>query len=379
MHRTPVRRAAILAAAVAVSAAALLAAPGAAAQEVSDPRAADAIDLYDAGDYAEAARLLEALDAEGAAGGTLLYRLSFCRRVAGDRQGELEALQRAATALEAELETAGSLEVPFYLANANMNLRRPDAAREVAALATARVESGEWPAPTSPMDMFRLAKLYQDQSLEARAVEWYRKSLDGFAASETKYPGNVAWARRYLGELAYVKTDYAAAEREYAALAESGAGNAADLDRLAVARVKQRKWAAASDAWRKSEQLDRVRGDRARYCWRLAKMAADVGTLPERAPEDKSWNQLSREDLENLMRRQAEIAQAAVASAADGADADRRRELQAEVDAAKPIFLRAALEYAARNHPIRETAFQGGFAPMIFHESRWTVPPEKKN
>jgi tetratricopeptide (TPR) repeat protein len=377
MDRTPVRVRAGLVPAAALVSLALVAALPAAAQEVSDPRAAEAIDLYDAGDYAAARMVLEELDAEGAASGTLLYRLSFCLRAAGDRRGEVQTLQRAVDALKIEVESAQSLEVPFYLANAYSNLGRSMEAREVADAATARVESGEWPEPKTPMEQFRLGKLYQDRNQEAQATVWYRRALEGFEASERSYPGNVAWARRYLGDRAFEKSDYAAAEAEFAALAAAGVGGVQALDRLAVARVKQEKWSEASDAWRKAEQADRARGDRARYCWRLAKMAAGMESLPERATEDRTWNQLSREDLEAMMKEQTDAASAAIATAGAGVEPGERPALQSRVDTAKGLFLRAALEYAARNYPIRETAFTGGFAPMIFHESRWDLPPEK--
>jgi hypothetical protein len=55
------------------------------------------------------------------------------------------------------------------------------------------------------------------------------------------------------------------------------------------------------------------------------------------------------------------------------ADDDLRAALQAELDAAHPVFVAAALEYTMRNLPIRETAFFGGFAPLIFHPNRWRL------
>jgi hypothetical protein len=48
--------------------------------------------------------------------------------------------------------------------------------------------------------------------------------------------------------------------------------------------------------------------------------------------------------------------------------------MTAEVEGFRRVFVAAALEYALRNLPLRETAFQAGYAPLIFHRSRWQLP-----
>lgn len=344
-----------------------------AAEEVSDLRPEQAVELYDRGRYREAREILEQLDAEGTASGALLYRLSFCRRATGDPVGEEEARRRAIEALEVENRTATGLEVPFYLANAYLNDGRGSEAREVARAATAKVEAGGIPEPSQAMEMFRLAKLYADQNAEEQASRWYERSLEGFAKLGEAYPGNVAWARRYLAERAYARVAYADAERHYAALAELPGVSATDLERLAVARVRLGDYGGAHDAWQRVERMNPAEANHARYARHLARLADSIGTLPETAPSGESWSRLDRAGLEAVMATQVDLARETIASAA-GVDPARRAELQAAVDAAEAAFVRAGLEYAVRNYPIRETAFSGGYAPMIFHADRWKLP-----
>ena len=39
----------------------------------------------------------------------------------------------------------------------------------------------------------------------------------------------------------------------------------------------------------------------------------------------------------------------------------------------KGVFVAAALEYAVRGHGIREAAFFGGYAPLVFQRSAWKI------
>ena len=55
---------------------------------------------------------------------------------------------------------------------------------------------------------------------------------------------------------------------------------------------------------------------------------------------------------------------------------DRVR-LRARFAELEPVFVAAALEYALRGHSIREAAFFGGYAPLIFRAQNWRIPGEK--
>ena len=106
-------------------------------------------------------------------------------------------------------------------------------------------------------------------------------------------------------------------------------------------------------------------------------MAEELEALPSLSPSGKPWTHLPRKELEELMLQQAERVKAAVGKVASGevTGEEGRAGLEREIADAKPVFVRAALEYAVRRYPIRETAFVGGYAPLIFHARRWKLPP----
>ena len=103
--------------------------------------------LYDQGKYGEALKTLEDLEHARALDGPLLYRLFFCEKAIGDDDNSKKALERARVALEDELDASTSIEVAFYLANTYGNLGRAPDAKEVAHVATKKVESGKIAAP----------------------------------------------------------------------------------------------------------------------------------------------------------------------------------------------------------------------------------------
>jgi tetratricopeptide (TPR) repeat protein len=344
-------------------------------EDPGDDAAGRAVALYDAGRYAEARAIFETLDARGDLDGPLLYRLSLATGATGDSRGQQEVLQRAIATLEEEVDGAPSLEPAFYLANALRNANRKAEAREVAVAATGRIDSGAWTPPDDPLEAFRAGKLYADLGKQTDATRWYRRALEGFDAEPGAQPVYSRWARNYLASLAFSRGEFEAAEGEYAALTATEEAQQADWDRLAVVRVRLKRWTAAEEAWRQAEKANPGEGDRARYSWRLAAAAAELAPLPEAAPDGRPFGDLGQGELEALMQAQAGRVQEIMArAAADDVTEDERAALADELVAIKPVFVAAGLEYSARSLPIREAAFFGGYAPLIFHESRWHLP-----
>ncbi len=335
-----------------------------------------AIALYDAGDYAGALPLLEQLDASGAADGPLLYRLAFARARTGDRPGGGEAQQRAVLVLENEFAAGGDLEVAFYLSNVYRNLGRADESRQVAAEATARVETGTWTPADDPLDLFRVGKLYEDQARHAEVEAWYVRAVDAMEADPENYLGALRWALRYLGNVAFARADFDAAVARFERLVALDASDPREWDRLAVSRARKLDWAGAEQAWRGSEAADPADGNRPRYLWRLAAQAVALGGVPAALPDGRAIASLTKEDLEAVLIEQSAVVAAVQEELPEGASPteDDRRRLQDRLDAAHAVFVAAGLEYGVRNHPIRETAFFGGYAPLIFHAHRWTIP-----
>lgn len=335
-----------------------------------------AIEAYDAGRYDEARTMIEALDAEGQADGPLLYRLYYCLRVAGD-PGARAMQERARAVLEGEVERAPTLESGFYLANVYQNQARLTNRKELAAKITALVRDGKIPAPTSGIDQFRVGKLYADQEDDDRAAEWYARSLESLSAGEAESGSAYArWAADYLAKRAMAREDFGEAEKYRTLLIDTGEASVEDYDQLAMLRVRAGRFSEAADAWKRAERLAPATGDRARYCAKLAAMAASLKALPDRSPDDKPWPEVAKEDLERLLQEQAGVVRESMAEAKaeEPPTRERRAELQARMDEIKPLFVAAALEYALRGHSIREAAFFGGYAPLIFRTAEWQVP-----
>ena len=57
----------------------------------------------------------------------------------------------------------------------------------------------------------------------------------------------------------------------------------------------------------------------------------------------------------------------------DELELQERRLMQLLIDGAQSLFVAAAMEYGLRRYGIRETAFLGGYAPMIFHQKLWDL------
>ena len=104
-------------------------------------------------------------------------------------------------------------------------------------------------------------------------------------------------------------------------------------------------------------------------------MAAKLDSVPDATPDGRSFKDLGQGDLEALMKEQGQRVMGMVArAAAEPLSDEERKAMTAEIDAIKPVFVAACLEYTARELPIRETVFFGGYAPLIFHETRWDLP-----
>ncbi len=352
---------------------AMAAAPPAASSPPPAPSPAqEALRLYEAERYAEARPLLEGLATRGEADGAMLYRLAFTLRNAHD-PGDRAAFERAAAKLQAEAAGSARLEPAFYLSNAYRNLDRPADSQGAAAAAIQRVESGAMPEPVEPLERFRLGKLYEDLARETDAARWYALALDGLSAKDS--PAYVRWAARYTATTAGARGEWKEAERALQHLQDAGIATVDDLDRLARACGRQGRWAEAAEAWRAAENLDRANADRPRYAARVALLAVQVGMLPLVAPDGRSWEALTKEDLETLMGAQAAAVRAAkeAAALAPGDEAVRSKQRQA-IATAKSLLASAAVEYVLRDLPLRETAFSGGWAPLLFQASEWELP-----
>lgn len=351
----------------------------------------DAIRLYDEAKYADAEGVLKTLDAGGTLDGPLLYRLFFCERTLGNEAAAQQALDRARRALEAVPADKRTLEDSFYLANTYSNMGRAGDAQAVAGAATKKIESGVAGVPKAGIELFQIGKLYQDQGRQDDAVRWYQRAVDAFTSGGPRYANNVRWALRYVGNAAFAKTDFAAAEKAYDRLTKTGTVPAADWNALGAARARLGRYAEAADAWRTSVNLDAENADDPRYSARLADAAVKLSPLPAAGPDGKKFATMSKDDLEAGMKSRADAAKAvhvkaaeAMAVGPDGLptrplETRVRLQLQSELDAIRGHFVAYALEYALRRLPIRETAFREGYAVLVFQDREWELLEDPKS
>ena len=140
-----------------------------------------------------------------------------------------------------------------------------------------------------------------------------------------------------------------------------------------MARARAGLYREAGQAWRQAELLDPANANRARYCYRLAEAAARIDDLSAAAPDGRLWTQLTDDDLTAVMQEQAQAVRALreEIAAAEPIDEQDRLQFQARFDAIRPVFVASALEYALQGNSIREAAFFGGYAPLVFKDSEW--------
>jgi tetratricopeptide (TPR) repeat protein len=359
---------------VALAAALLVGDPAATATSASD-RAAEARALYGQARYAEARLLLEALAAEGAASGPLLYRLAYCRRVGGEAAGAEEAERLAREALESEFGSSRDLETPFYLVNAYQNQKRDDDARRVAAEAVERMEQGDLAPPTSGDGWFQLGKLYADTGRDDRAAESYVHAVEALGAPQPIPGSYLLRASRFLAERAFRLRDFSAAARHFTTLAAGGEMNSLDWERLGVARARVGRYADAVTAWKEAE-AGAVDANRPRYSAGIARQVASLEGVPAGPPGGKPWTDHTQAELEAAMQEHAQAARAVLAevAAAERIGREERAAYRARLRGPRELLLGAALEYAMRGLGIREASFFGGYAPLLIKPRAWRVP-----
>jgi len=337
---------------------------------------ADAVQLYERGRYADALPILQKLDQEGRASGPMLYRLYYCQQAGGDAAAARASLARAQEKLEAELVSAPSLEVAFYLANVHSNAGRLSDKARVSLEATSKIEAGDWAEPTDGTAYFQLAKLYADQQNDVEAAMWYAEAVTALEGDNDASPAYAQWASRYLGQQANDEADFDAVDRYYGLLLDQGVATAEELDKLGISRVRLGKYREAGAAWRKAVLANPAQSNHPRYCAALTDRARDLKQVPVEAPDGRPLYDHDRAELEGLLLAAAGKVRDVKTEAAEFEELDReqRKAFQARLDSARAEFVAAGLEYAVRGYPIRETAFQSGYATLVFRPDDWRMP-----
>lgn len=354
----------------------LLVVAGPPAAIVGDPLY-DAIRLYDAGRYAESKPLLEQVVAAGNADGITRYRLYFCQR-ATDDPAQQQTLTQARALLEKEIVETQGFEVAFYLSNTYANLGLKAQVPRIAAEITGRLESGDIEAPTTAVEQFRLGKLYDDQDREREATPWFEKAVDGFEASgDATFRPYFEWGARWLATRAMDEERFEVAAKQFGRVGASGNATLDDFDKLGLASLIIGDYGSATKAWQRAVRLNPGNADRYRYGSALADLCRVTSDIPISPDGERGWDEMSREELEQMLRQQAQVVREikAEAEAIDVLTREQRQAFDARIVAARPLFVGAALESTRRGTNLREAAFFGGYALLIFHAREWQVTP----
>jgi tetratricopeptide (TPR) repeat protein len=341
------------------------------------PDLQEAIRLYDAGRYAEASPLLERVVATGDADGITHYRLFFCQRVAGDPRQQ-QTLNLTRTLLERELEKSPGFEVAFYLSNTYANLGLDAEVTRVATAVTSLFEAGDLAPPTSPVEQFRLGKLYADRAGVADAERWFEKAVDGLAASaNAAHRPYLEFAARWLGARAIEEERFETAAKHFNHVCAGDTGTLQDFHNLALASLMIGDYDTAVKSSNQALRMNPKDANPYRYMSALANLASLVPNLPISPDEDRGWNELTREELEALLRQHTQTVRGIQTEFKEltRPSQEQRRAFQERISAVKPVFVAAAIEYIRRGLNLREAAFFGGFAPLIFHAREWQAQP----
>jgi tetratricopeptide (TPR) repeat protein len=339
-----------------------------------------AIELYNAGNYSEARPILERLVGAGNDDGIVLYRLYFCQRSAGDA-AQRATLEKARAALERDVATATTFEAGFYLANAYANLSMEAQLPIAAARTTARFEAGEIPKPVQPLEQFRLGKLYADQQRDRLAQPWYESAVVQFVAQDGGgQKAYLEWAARWLAKRAMEQQRFEEAVTQFGHLSRFGGPSVTDLDQYGLAALVIGRYDESGDAWRRAARLDVANADRYRYGSALAMLASKTPELPTSPDGERSWEELAKEELEAILTDQAKLARDARAEADASAplSIELRKEFLERMEPLRPRFVAAAQEYLTRGYNLREAAFFGGYAPLVFHLREWRPAPNPR-
>ena len=338
----------------------------------------DAIRLYDAGRYSESKPLLEKLVAAGNADGITHYRLYFCQRTSGD-PAQQQTLEQARALLEEEVKVAQGFEAAFYLSNTYANLGLGAEVPRFAAAVTGRFEAEDIKPPTTAVEQFRLGKLYADQERARLAAPWFEKAMDGFeAVDNASFRPYLEWGSRWLGDRAMAEERFEEAAKQFGRVAAVSANaTLEDLDNLGMASLMVGEYRAATKAWQRAVLINPANADRYRYGTGLAELCRVTEDIPISPDDDRGWDELSGEELDQILTQNAAVVREVKteAEAIDEMTLEQRKAFNARIQAVRPVFVGAALESMRRRINLREAAFFGGYAPLIFHAREWRIKP----
>ena len=173
------------------------------------------------------------------------------------------------------------------------------------------------------------------------------------------------------------------AAKQFGRISASGNATLDDFDKLGLASLIIGDYGSATKAWQRAVRLNPGNADRYRYGSALADLCRATSDIPISPDGERGWDEMSREELEEMLKQQAQVVRdgKAEAAAIDVLTWEQRKSFDARIAGARPLFVGAALEIMRRGINLREAAFFGGYAPLIFHAREWKLapaPPQKR-
>jgi len=232
--------------------------------------------------------------------------------------------------------------------------------------------------PTVAVEQFRLGKLYADRARAADAERWFEKAVDGLAMSgNATHRPYLDWAARWLGKRAIEDELFETAAKQFTHVCTGNAATLEDFDNLALASLMIGDYTAAAKASQQGLRMDPEDANRYRYGAALAQLASRTRDIPISPDGERGWDEIGREELDTLLRQQAQIVREVQAEfkELDRPSPERKQAATARITAAQSLFVGAALESVRRGINLREAAFFGGYAPLIFYAREWKLRP----
>lgn len=324
--------------------------------------AAQGMDLYNQGRYAESLPILQKARDAGLKDGALLYQLGYCREVVESKpEARRDMWREAEPVLAQEVARAGgaTLEKLYYLTVIHSDAGTYDRMTQYARQAVEQFEKGPNPNALGGEDWFRLGRLHDFLQEASEAEAAYRRSVSAFS----KAKGGVA-SYRSLALARVADYDLTGGHHQMAAQAFDEAlklfpaNNQVKPFRHALALLAVRRYDDAIARF--GEDRDDTNTE-SQYAADLARKAKEVAPLDDKDADGTPIQALSADMLPARVREAAKAYRAArVKNSFQPGDP-----LPAEVALHQKRFAALLSEYFLRTQAMQEFCLKEGIADLV--------------
>jgi tetratricopeptide (TPR) repeat protein len=340
---------------------------------------------YLLGHYQDALPDLETARDGGVDRGSLLYMLAFCYdNVRHDPEAARQGYDAAQKKLEAETAAPKpELESFFYLSNHLLNRHDNENSKRIALDALARIADHKLKVGKDGVSQFRAGKLHTDAGKDAEALEYYRRAIAAFKKDKSPPPAYLERSLEPVLRADTAKGDPKTLSEEWEKLLALNPNVADGQWNLAQTSLQAGRYAVARDAFKKAQAQGGDRSQEAYYAERLSDGAQTLVTsgftIPTKDTDGKEIRSLSNDDLQERIKERGKTAAELLAREVKREEFDvfppanakaRARvlpgaKLMTEFGEARKPVVALTIELVRRGLPLQESAFTGGYAPLI--------------